>query len=686
MTVSLRRWLAGDTLRILLEGVISVPLAPSAGASAGVPPCQYYNIIRNIQYAVRNTEFLDVDEPHLKNWRSALADLKREHALNGGFLQGRRSSSTRFSCINRTTLEAARHMQEQYGSHLGSAGVGVLNCGNPTQPGGGFVSGQWGEEESLVMSSTLYESLLSPQASQFYAQHKAVWTDGEYTDAMIYSPGVVVFRNDTGQPIVPYSVNIVTAAAHNLAELRQALDDDTMEQLEELGLAERMARILWVFLSRGCRTLVLGAFGAGACQNSVTVLAKIWAELLCCSNSPFATTFDHIEFALADVAEFGEFKAAFEAMLGKSWSSSFPTYQTPSYSGYPRSTSGFHPGVTSSYAPPSINHTEARRLTAENTITVILEGSVRVPLAPSRDGGPHWQDYQVGHTIPFLLRDTEFLDIDEPYAKNWKLGLADLKRRHEQRGGFLRTRPTTTFACTNRTILHAARSLREPWGVPALEGHVGVLNCGNPTEPGGGFLFGEDGQEESLARSSTLYSSLRSKQASQFYAQHKTDGGDGEYTRALIYSPGVLVFRDDTGQPIVPYPVNVVTASAVNLAEVKQVVDDEVVEEIVADEMAERMARILWVFLSRGSRHLVLGAFGAGACQNSPGTIARTWAELLAFPASPYFATFERVEFAVPQQAEFDEFRAAWGAKLSRPLSEYTRQEQRVPRAPGGVY
>ncbi|KZT58035.1 hypothetical protein CALCODRAFT_495510 [Calocera cornea HHB12733] len=309
MTLSMGQEIAADTLKILIDGIVRVPLAPG---SDGRPRSQDYQIGRSVWALERNTQFLDADQSGVENWRHALADLKRKHAIYGGFLE--RRSNTKFECNTRTTLAAARHMHDTSGPPLHSARVGVLNCGNPIERGGGFLPEQVRSEASLVSSSTLYESMFSEQADKFYARHRNAMTYGVYTHAMIYSPGILIFRDDAGQLIEPYSVDIVTCAAINLAEM-QAVDDEVVKKLVYEEMTERMARILWVFLSRGCRDLVLNPFGIGACQHSVTTIAKIWAELLVFSNSPFFATFDRIEFALPDVAEFSEFCAAFEAML-----------------------------------------------------------------------------------------------------------------------------------------------------------------------------------------------------------------------------------------------------------------------------------------------------------------------------------------------------------------------------------
>ena len=76
---------------------------------------------------------------------------------------------------------------------------------------------------------------------------------------------------------------------------------------------------------------------------------------------------------------------------------------------------------------------------------------------------------------------------------------------------------------------------------------IGILNFASAKHPGGGFLSGAQAQEESLARSSTLYPSLASETAEPFYTMHRHDPQAGYYSHSIIYSPNVLLLRDDEG-------------------------------------------------------------------------------------------------------------------------------------------
>lgn len=70
-----------------------------------------------------------------------------------------------------------------------------LNFVSAKNPGGGFINGAEAQEESLARTSGLHDSLL--QGWEYYEVHRAM-ESCFYTDMMIYSPKVPVFRKDKG--------------------------------------------------------------------------------------------------------------------------------------------------------------------------------------------------------------------------------------------------------------------------------------------------------------------------------------------------------------------------------------------------------------------------------------------------------------------------------------------------------
>ncbi|KAJ7287107.1 hypothetical protein C8J57DRAFT_1282841 [Mycena rebaudengoi] len=184
---------------------------------------------------------------------------------------------------------------------------------------------------------------------------------------------------------------------------------------------------------------------------------------------------------------------------------------------------------------------------------------------------------------------------------------------------------------------------------------IGVLNFASATRPGGGFLGGARAQEESIARSSNLYSSLMTPQGQKFYNIHKGSGKSKYYTHSMIYTRGVQLFRSDDGDWVKPCKVDMLTSAAVNAGVVRSRAGGgngkgdtpatgsgtEDVEEAIKTVMRERMGRILFLFEKEGAQDLVLGSFGTGVFRNN------LWAELLAAPDARFKNSFERVVFAI---------------------------------------
>lgn len=208
---------------------------------------------------------------------------------------------SRVEVTNETTLAAARR--------LGSP-VGGLNFASAKNPGGGFRGGAEAQEESLARSSGLYRCLL--EAPGFYAFHRSQ-RDPRYSDRMIFSPSVPVFRGDGGALLAqPYPVSFVTAAAPNAGAL--GAGHPHVATLPGV-LSARAAKVLAVFWASGLRRLVLGAWGCGVFRNPPGSVAAAFAEHLG-PGGIFRSAFELVTFAVLDRAPGTPTFAAFAAALG----------------------------------------------------------------------------------------------------------------------------------------------------------------------------------------------------------------------------------------------------------------------------------------------------------------------------------------------------------------------------------
>ncbi|KAJ7758748.1 hypothetical protein B0H16DRAFT_1370463 [Mycena metata] len=217
------------------------------------------------------------------------------------------SGETVIDILNSTTLAAARNA----GLNGRKPPIAILNFASAEQPGGGFINGASAQEESIARSSTLYASLMTPTAQQFYTLHSGDARDGFYTHAMVYSPRVVIFRTDDGASAVPMEVDVLTSPAVYAALVRKHSEGDPEAEITRV-MRERMARILFLFERRQVRNIILGSFGTGVFENDVDTVAAIWAELLCGPRARFRHSFAYVAFAVMDDATYLQFRRAFD--------------------------------------------------------------------------------------------------------------------------------------------------------------------------------------------------------------------------------------------------------------------------------------------------------------------------------------------------------------------------------------
>ena len=187
---------------------------------------------------------------------------------------------------------------------------------------------------------------------------------------------------------------------------------------------------------------------------------------------------------------------------------------------------------------------------------------------------------------------------------------------------------------------------------------VGCLNFASAKNPGGGFLTGALAQEECLASASSLYLSLSQEKCMEMYEynrSHKTC----LYSDYMIYSPGVVFFKDDSGCLLeTPYQADILTSPAVNIAAMSMTNPADL--PYVEQTMLTRIDKMLAVFALHNVENLVLGAWGCGVFQNSPHDIARYFAAFLSGNGK-YARAFLKITFAVydrsSNQGNFNAFR-----------------------------
>ena len=217
--------------------------------------------------------------------------------------------------------------------------------------------------------------------------------------------------------------------------------------------------------------------------------------------------------------------------------------------------------------------------------------------------------------------------------------------------------PCRVMVSPKRT-LRAARILCK-----RKDGKVAILNFASATRPGGGVANGSHAQEEALCRVSTLYKCLSVDEAErQFYKPHR-DNPNPLHNDDLIYTPGVVFFKNDHADPLAhPIKVDVISCSAPNLRPPKKernpvsITDDELYAIHVS-----RGRQILNAAVLHGIDYIVLGAFGCGVFMNDPNVVARAYSDLI----KDYMKQFKRIEFAIYCRKDQPENYVAFKTKLN---------------------
>lgn len=211
------------------------------------------------------------------------------------------------------TMEAAA---DYYGNK-----IAVLNFASATTPGGGVRKGSSAQEEALCRVSNLYLCLTDKKLWESFYQKNRDAKNNIHTDDIIYTPDVMVIKNDdykTLQESDYFRVDVITCAAPNLREVpANSFNKDEGEPIqlsdEELYKVhyKRAIKIMEVACANNVEVLILGAFGCGAFRNNPTVVAKAYKDAV----EHFRHAFKEIEFAVycppKDPTNYNEFRATF---------------------------------------------------------------------------------------------------------------------------------------------------------------------------------------------------------------------------------------------------------------------------------------------------------------------------------------------------------------------------------------
>ena len=180
----------------------------------------------------------------------------------------------------------------------------ILNFASSVSPGGGVLTGEQAQEESICRVSTLYFALSDPEtAGKFYDYHWELIRAGKMNrrnrDDIIYTPGVITIRDDANGEVMLeekdwYEMDVVTCAAPDLRQLGDATQFSPAEE-ELRALHEiRWRRILSAAARHEADVLILGAFGCGVFANPPEVVVEAFNRIL----PEFRSYFETVVFAV----------------------------------------------------------------------------------------------------------------------------------------------------------------------------------------------------------------------------------------------------------------------------------------------------------------------------------------------------------------------------------------------------
>ena len=161
-----------------------------------------------------------------------------------------------------------------------------------------------------------------------------------------------------------------------------------------------------------------------------------------------------------------------------------------------------------------------------------------------------------------------------------------------------------------------------------------LLNFANPIKPGGGYLNGRDSQEQCLCRQTLLYPTI---DGNDMYTVNRKNGSRPEASDIMIYSPNVLVIRDNNYNKIDPFKINIISSAAVDNRSGNIKNSSEI--------MKNRIRRIIMTAASENNDILILGAFGCGVFRNDPNKIAKSFHDVLVDEG--FKSHFEKIIFPI---------------------------------------
>ena len=269
------------------------------------------NLLREEYFKMTSFELIEIfndTQNIIKNTPDLYAQMVKSQSSSQLFLEDYISpiriirGNGKVEVVENTTFQCARELHQQFSK------IAVLNFANPHEPGGGVKRGAMAQEECLCRCSDLYNVLAQPYFLKHYYQYHYQKCDYIFSDRLIYSPNIIVFKSDDRIPKmldIPFLVDVITCAAPYLNSYIIKTEEELMDIYKS-----RIKNILETAMSKEVDCLILGAFGCGAFHNNPDLMAKAFADMLV--QNQYAKFFEKVVFAIKRTGNFCKNLCAFE--------------------------------------------------------------------------------------------------------------------------------------------------------------------------------------------------------------------------------------------------------------------------------------------------------------------------------------------------------------------------------------
>lgn len=265
------------------------------------------SILKEGQYKNSKNEIIDIDNMVRKTVKNTKLVTPQDSYQLSQMVKPNGENETIIEVVNTTTLKAVQTLLEE-----GFENIAALNFASAKNPGGGFLNGSNAQEENLARNTALYESLTSKM--EMY-EHNRKLNTCLYSDYMIYSPNVVVFRDDNGNLLdKPYQVSIISSPAVNAGVVRTKEPMANKNRIN-LVMEKRMEKILSLGIIENHDAIVLGAFGCGVFKNNPDFVARTFKKLLL-NNPKIKNQYKKVVFAVLDTSQDKSLFNKFKGILG----------------------------------------------------------------------------------------------------------------------------------------------------------------------------------------------------------------------------------------------------------------------------------------------------------------------------------------------------------------------------------